>query len=236
MITGAAGSVSGRALVIARCTVDYVGRLTAHLPARPRLMLVKADGRSHPLPTTGAYKPLNWMSPPCTLREEPTSCDGPGRSPTRPASSCVITIEEILHDSSHELGVDPGLVKDGVEAHLQALLAEQIETLGDGLAARPPRIPDRDRAGRHPLPRRRTGRRWRSRSSAAVRSTASSSSPAISSCSTATRARPGARHLRRPGDQAAGQGAGRRPRHPLRRRSTTTPCAASTTSAPASSS
>ena len=67
----------------------------------------------------------------------------------------VITVEEVLHDSQHELGVDPGLVKDGVEAHLQELLAEQIETLGAGLAAGTPGVPDRDRAGRHPVPRRR---------------------------------------------------------------------------------
>ena len=55
-------------LVIARCTVDYVGRLTAHLPSALRLVLVKADGSVSIHADDRAYKPLNWMSPPCTLR------------------------------------------------------------------------------------------------------------------------------------------------------------------------
>ena len=115
-------------LVIARCTVDYVGRLTAHLPSAPRLILVKADGSVSVHADDRAYKPLNWMSPPCTLR-----VDGDLWTVTNKAGEqLLIRIEELLHDSSHELGVDPGLVKDGVEAHLQVLLAEQIETLGSG--------------------------------------------------------------------------------------------------------
>jgi RecB family endonuclease NucS len=115
-------------LVIARCTVDYVGRLTAHLPSAPRLILVKADGSVSVHADDRAYKPLNWMSPPCTLR-----VDGDLWTVTNKAGErLLISIEEMLHDSSHELGVDPGLVKDGVEAHLQVLLAEQIETLGAG--------------------------------------------------------------------------------------------------------
>jgi RecB family endonuclease NucS len=115
-------------LVIARCTVDYVGRLTAHLPSAPRLILVKADGSVSVHADDRAYKPLNWMSPPCTLR-----VDGGLWTVTNKADEkLLISIEEMLHDSSHELGVDPGLVKDGVEAHLQVLLAEQIETLGSG--------------------------------------------------------------------------------------------------------
>ncbi len=115
-------------LVIARCTVDYVGRLTAHLPSAPRLILVKADGSVSVHADDRAYKPLNWMSPPCSLR-----VDGDLWTVTNKAGEqLLIRIEEPLHDSSHELGVDPGLVKDGVEAHLQVLLAEQIETLGAG--------------------------------------------------------------------------------------------------------
>ena len=115
-------------LVIARCTVDYVGRLTAHLPSAPRLILVKADGSVSVHADDRAYKPLNWMSPPCTLR-----VDGDLWTVTNKAGErLLIRIEELLHDSSHELGVDPGMVKDGVEAHLQVLLAEQIETLGAG--------------------------------------------------------------------------------------------------------
>ncbi|MGQ0481519.1 MAG: endonuclease NucS [Pseudonocardia sp.] len=116
-------------LVIARCQVDYLGRLTAHLPMAPRLLLVKADGSVSVHADDRAYKPLNWMSPPCWLSEEP----GVWTVRNKAGESLVISIEEVLHDSSHELGVDPGLVKDGVEAHLQELLAEHPTTLGDGL-------------------------------------------------------------------------------------------------------
>ena len=115
-------------LVIATCTVDYVGRLTAHLPSATRLILVKADGSVSIHADDRAYKPLNWMSPPCSLAE-----DGDTWTVTNKAGErLVITVEDVHHDSRHELGVDPGLVKDGVEAHLQALLADQIETLGAG--------------------------------------------------------------------------------------------------------
>jgi endonuclease len=119
-------------LVIARCTVDYVGRLTAHLPSAPRLILVKADGSVSIHADDRAYKPLNWMSPPCTLRVGTGDEAGLWTVTNKSGERLVITVEEVLHDSSHELGVDPGLVKDGVEAHLQALLADQIETLGSG--------------------------------------------------------------------------------------------------------
>jgi len=115
-------------LVIARCQVDYVGRLTAHLPMAPRLLLVKADGSVSVHADDRAYKPLNWMSPPCWLQEQP----GVWTVRNKADESLVITIDEVLHDTSHELGVDPGLVKDGVEAHLQELLAEHVHTLGDG--------------------------------------------------------------------------------------------------------
>ncbi len=119
-------------LVIARCTVDYVGRLTAHLPSAPRLILVKADGSVSVHADDRAYKPLNWMSPPCLLREGTGDQAHVWTVTNTAGEALVIAVEEMLHDSSHELGVDPGLVKDGVEAHLQALLAERIETLGDG--------------------------------------------------------------------------------------------------------
>jgi endonuclease len=113
---------------VARCSVDYVGRLTAHLPMAPRLLLVKADGSVSIHADDRAYKPLNWMSPPCTLREEP----GRWTVSNKAGERLLITLDEVLHDSSHELGTDPGLVKDGVEADLQRLLAEQIHTLGPG--------------------------------------------------------------------------------------------------------
>jgi endonuclease len=116
-------------LVIARCSVDYVGKLTAHLPMAPRLILIKADSSVSIHADDRAFKPLNWMNPPCKLREEEgiwTVTHG------KTGEKLVLTMEEILHDSSHELGIDPGLIKDGVEAHLQELLAEHITTLGPG--------------------------------------------------------------------------------------------------------
>ncbi|NMO91266.1 endonuclease NucS [Actinomycetospora sp. TBRC 11914] len=115
-------------LVIARCTVDYAGRLTAHLPSAVRLLLVKADGSVSVHADDRAYKPLNWMSPPCRLTEEPGSWTVRNKAD----ETLTITLEEIQHDSQHDLGVDPGLVKDGVEAHLQELLAEHVHTLGEG--------------------------------------------------------------------------------------------------------
>jgi endonuclease len=114
--------------VIARCSVDYAGRLTAHLPIGRRLLLLKADGSVSIHADDRAYKPLNWMSPPCTLKEG----GGIWTVTNRMGERLVITIDEILHDSSHELGVDPGLVKDGVEAHLQELLAASPGVLGGG--------------------------------------------------------------------------------------------------------
>jgi RecB family endonuclease NucS len=115
-------------LLIARCTVDYKGRLTAHLPEATRLLIVKADGSVLVHSDGGSYKPLNWMSPPCSLKEEP----GLWTVTNKAGEQLIITLDEVLHDSSHDLGTDPGLRKDGVESHLQELLAAQIETLGDG--------------------------------------------------------------------------------------------------------
>jgi endonuclease len=120
-------------LVIATCTVDYDGRLTAHLPSATRLLLVKADGSVLVHSDGGSYKPLNWMSPPCTLT---TAVDEAGTGTwtvvNKAGEKLTITLDEVHHDSAHDLGIDPGLVKDGVEAHLQKLLAEQITTLGEG--------------------------------------------------------------------------------------------------------
>ncbi|MDP9860794.1 RecB family endonuclease NucS [Streptosporangium brasiliense] len=106
-----------------------MGKLTAHLPMAPRLILIKADSSVSIHADDRAFKPLNWMNPPCKLREEEgtwTVTHG------KTGEKLVLTMEEIIHDSSHELGVDPGLIKDGVEAHLQELLAEHITTLGAG--------------------------------------------------------------------------------------------------------
>jgi hypothetical protein len=115
-------------LVIARCSVDYSGRLTAHLPMAPRLLMVKSDGSVLIHADGGSYKPLNWMSPPCTLTEE----EGLWRVVNKVGEELRITLEEVLSDTSYELGLDPGLIKDGVEAHLQELLAEHVQTFGDG--------------------------------------------------------------------------------------------------------
>ena len=118
--------------MIAQCRVDYLGRLTAHLPSARRLLLIKADGSVSIHADDRAYKPLNWMSPPCTLTEVAQGDQPVWVVENKLGEQLRITIEEIEHDSSHELGIDPGLVKDGVEAHLQELLAEHIELLGEG--------------------------------------------------------------------------------------------------------
>ena len=117
-------------LLIARCTVDYTGRLSAHLPSATRLILTKADGSVAVHADDRAYKPLNWMTPPCSTRIEADD-DGVGvwTVTNKAGEELRITIDEVLHDSSHELGIDPGLVKDGVEAHLQELLALHVEHL-----------------------------------------------------------------------------------------------------------
>jgi hypothetical protein len=115
-------------LIIARCSVDYAGRLSAHLPLATRLIMVKADSSVLVHSDGGSYKPLNWMSPPCRLAEEPGRWVVTGKS----GETLTISIEEVISDSAHDLGIDPGLVKDGVESHLQELLAAQVHLLGDG--------------------------------------------------------------------------------------------------------
>jgi RecB family endonuclease NucS len=127
-------------LVVARCSVDYAGRLSAHLPLATRLLVLKGDGSVLVHSDSLSYKPLNWMSPPCTLTVEEVDDElseaGVAElwrvTHAKTADLLVISIHEILHDSAHDLGVDPGLQKDGVEADLQRLLAEQIDLLGDG--------------------------------------------------------------------------------------------------------
>lgn len=127
-------------LVVARCAARYTGRLSAHLPLATRLIVVKADGSVLLHSDGGSYKPLNWMSPPCTLAVSDPSPQARSAGVTavwqvqhaKSDDRLEIELHDVLHDSAHELGVDPGLVKDGVEAHLQALLAEQIDLLGSG--------------------------------------------------------------------------------------------------------
>lgn len=127
-------------LVIARCSVDYAGRLSAHLPLATRLLVVKADGSVLVHSDSLSYKPLNWMSPPCTIAVLDPDAEqvevGVAEiwkvAQAKTADLLVISIHEILHDTKHELGIDPGLQKDGVEAHLQKLLAENVELIGEG--------------------------------------------------------------------------------------------------------
>lgn len=115
--------------MIARCSVDYAGRLTAHLPLATRLLMVKADGCVAIHADGGAYKPLNWMNAPNRLVEG----EGSWVVSNPKGETLTITLEEIIHDSAWELGVDPGLQKDGVEAHLQELLAANTDAIADGL-------------------------------------------------------------------------------------------------------
>ncbi|MCY7287869.1 MAG: endonuclease NucS [Cryobacterium sp.] len=127
-------------LVIAKCSVDYTGRLSAHLPLATRLLMIKSDGSVLVHSDGGSYKPLNWMSPPCSLALTVPDDDQTDAgvtalwtvTHTKTADQLIVSIYEVLHDSAHELGIDPGLIKDGVEAHLQKLLAEHIHLLGDG--------------------------------------------------------------------------------------------------------
>ncbi|MGB0113290.1 MAG: endonuclease NucS [Ilumatobacteraceae bacterium] len=116
-------------LVIARCSVDYSGRLDAHLPEATRLIMVKADGCVAIHADGGAYKPLNWMNAPNTLVDE-----GERWIVTNPKKETLtITLHEVISDVAEELGEDPGLQKDGVEAHLQVLLAASPHAIEDGL-------------------------------------------------------------------------------------------------------
>ena len=127
-------------LVIARCSVDYAGRLSAHLPLATRLLMLKGDGSILVHADTGSYKPLNWMNPPCTIsvhEPEPEAAElGVIEvwrvSQTKSADILYVSIHEVFSDVEHHLGEEPGLVKDGVEAHLQELLAEHIQLIGDG--------------------------------------------------------------------------------------------------------
>lgn len=116
-------------LVIARCSVDYSGRLTAHLPEATRLIMVKADGTLAIHSDGNASKPLNWMVAPNvveTFEDRWVVSNSKGEVLT-------IWIREVFEDVTHDLGVDPGLQKDGVEAHLQELLADQPGVLEEGL-------------------------------------------------------------------------------------------------------
>lgn len=127
-------------LVIAECTVDYDGRLTAHLPRAVRLIMVKADGCVAIHSDGGAYKPMNWMNAPNVVTQivnddldeiEDVAAVWTVTNPK--GEALTITLHEILSDVQQDFGDDPGLQKDGVEAHLQELLAVDPEQLGSGM-------------------------------------------------------------------------------------------------------
>ncbi|HWT34587.1 MAG TPA: endonuclease NucS [Microbacterium sp.] len=129
-------------LVIARCSVDYAGRLNAHLPEATRLLVHKGDGSLLVHSDGGSYKPLNWMSPPCTLVVEEPDDDQAAAgvqelwrvTHQKSGDTLLVRLYDVVHDSAHELGLDPGLQKDGVEADLQRLLAEQTGLIGETLS------------------------------------------------------------------------------------------------------
>jgi RecB family endonuclease NucS len=122
-------------LVIARCSVDYAGRLSAHLPLATRLLMLKGDGSILVHSDSGSYKPLNWMNPPCAISvrepDEEQAALGVQEvwrvSQAKTADILYVLIYEILHELEHHLGEDPGLIKDGVEAQLQEMFAEHLE-------------------------------------------------------------------------------------------------------------
>ncbi|WP_261166588.1 endonuclease NucS [Microbacterium sp. Marseille-Q6965] len=127
-------------LVIAQCSVDYTGRLNAHLPMAKRVLMHKGDGSLLIHSDGGSYKPLNWMSPPCRLDvlapDEELAEAGVIEvwkvTHQKTGDALTVRIHEILSDSTHDLGVDPGLIKDGVESDLQRLLAEQVDRIVEG--------------------------------------------------------------------------------------------------------
>jgi RecB family endonuclease NucS len=116
-------------VLVARCSVDYTGRLGARLPPALRLVVLKADGSITVHADAKAYKPLNWMNPPCAIAE----ADGVITATNPQGERLVVELHEVVFDDVFDLGDDPGLAKDGVEAELQQLLAARIDILGDGL-------------------------------------------------------------------------------------------------------
>ena len=194
-------------IIVADCSAEYSGRLNASLPLAKRVLLIKADNSLLIFSELGSYKPLNWMSAPCSIRDitpdhadDDVDTEVPQKviraSADKSNDVLEVTLQHIYSDESYDLGEDPGLIKDGVEDHLQKYLAEQIERIGKGakLVRREyPTASDRSTSWQLTA----TASTWPSKSSATAASTASNSSPATAICSTATRCWPRARHLRR---------------------------------------
>ncbi|WP_201737220.1 endonuclease NucS [Bifidobacterium aemilianum] len=130
-------------IIVADCSALYSGRLNASLPLAKRVLLIKADNSLLIFSELGSYKPLNWMAAPCTIKEgEPPEPDDDPETSTpekvftvyadKSSDVLEVTLQKIYSDQTFDLGQDPGLVKDGVEEHLQHYLAEQIERIGEG--------------------------------------------------------------------------------------------------------
>ena len=119
-------------LIVARCEVTYTGRLSAFLPEATRLLMLKADGSVLVHADCGGYKPLNWMTPPTAIEEEPDRIVIRKRA-GRTEDRLEISLLEVLSDISYELDDEVGLAKDGVERDLQEALAEQPDRLEDEL-------------------------------------------------------------------------------------------------------
>jgi endonuclease len=117
-------------LIVARCSVEYSGRLSARLPEALRLVMLKADGSVLVHADAGGYKPLNWMTPPTVVEEDP------GRIVVRKLKGddrLDIELVEVLSDVTHAMDFDAAqLEKDGVEADLQVLLADAPGWCGEG--------------------------------------------------------------------------------------------------------
>lgn len=126
-------------LIITDCSVDYAGRLTAHLPRAKRLLMLKNDGSVLVHSDAGSYKPLNWMNAPCLITVEDPHPEAQELGiiqiwrvqQAKTADMLQINIFEIVEELNHDLGDDPGLIKDGVEAHLQELLADQLHLVDE---------------------------------------------------------------------------------------------------------
>ncbi|WP_104912855.1 endonuclease NucS [Pontimonas salivibrio] len=128
-------------VLVATCSVNYAGRLNAHLPLATRLIIAKKDGSVLIHSDGGSYKPLNWMAPPCDVSvitpDADQVADGVSEvwrvTHQKTADMLILSIHSIHTEVEHDLGDDPGLVKQGVEADLQRLVADQLEVIGEGL-------------------------------------------------------------------------------------------------------
>lgn len=130
-------------IIVADCSAEYTGRLQATLPMARRVLLIKADNSLLIFSELGSYKPLNWMASPCTITDitpdyadDDPATEVPQKviraASTKSTDILEVTLQHIYSDETYDLGEDPGLIKDGVEDHLQRYLAEQIERIGEG--------------------------------------------------------------------------------------------------------